>query len=99
MRKVISALVLNVQVLQNFTFQCTKFTYQKYLAAVFFTLFFALDSLAQVTAGYTWVSGDNKIPGMPVYGTKGVADPANILGGRIGANSWTDKNGMIWVFG
>lgn len=35
-----------------------------------------------------------------VYGTKGVPAPTNYPGGRgYGAATWTDQNGMLWVWG
>ena len=34
-----------------------------------------------------------------VYGTRGVAAPANIPGARSGAVSWTDSRGNVWLFG
>ena len=34
-----------------------------------------------------------------VYGTKGVAAPANVPGGRWGGQTWTDDSGNLWLFG
>jgi acid phosphatase type 7 len=34
-----------------------------------------------------------------IYGTKGVPDPENSPGKRIGAASCTDQNGVMWLFG
>lgn len=34
-----------------------------------------------------------------IYGTKGIPDPENSPGKRIGAASCTDKNGVMWLFG
>jgi N-acetylneuraminic acid mutarotase len=53
---------------------------------------------------WTWESGSNTVPaaygGQPgVYGTLGVAAPANIPGGRYAAVSWTDSIGDLWLFG
>jgi N-acetylneuraminic acid mutarotase len=46
---------------------------------------------------WTWVSG---APGAPaVYGSLGVAATANLPGARIGAVSWTDTSGNLWLFG
>jgi PKD repeat protein len=48
---------------------------------------------------WTWMSGDN-IPNQPgVYGIRGVADPANIPGGRWCYTSWKDNSGNLWLFG
>lgn len=66
---------------------------------------------ANSTAGeWTWVGGSNTVPpsnnpfggssGQPgVYGTLGVAAPANIPGGRQSGVSWTDPSGNFWLFG
>jgi N-acetylneuraminic acid mutarotase len=53
---------------------------------------------------WTWVSGSkaeppNSINPDGVYGTRGVADPSNIPGGRYGAVSWIDSRGKLWLFG
>ena len=43
---------------------------------------------------------DNGEKGQPgVYGTQGQPSAANIPGGRLGAVSWTDKDGNFWLFG
>ena len=34
-----------------------------------------------------------------VYGTKGIASPINVPGGRTGAVSWKDSSGNLWLFG
>ena len=49
---------------------------------------------------WTWVNGSNVqyTPSVFAYGTLGVADPANIPPGRMGAVGWTDKNGNLWLF-
>jgi N-acetylneuraminic acid mutarotase len=53
---------------------------------------------------WTWVDGGNTVPAAGngragVYGTLGAPAQANIPGGRWGANSWTDQNGNLWLFG
>jgi N-acetylneuraminic acid mutarotase len=53
---------------------------------------------------WTWVDGSSTVPAAGkgqtgVYGTLGSAATANIPGGRWGANSWTDQNGNLWLFG
>jgi hypothetical protein len=45
---------------------------------------------------WTWVSGGT-LPG--VYGTRGVPDAANLPPGRMGAVSWVDASGNLWLFG
>jgi N-acetylneuraminic acid mutarotase len=59
------------------------------------------------TGEWTWMGGssvltqhDNAEYGQPgVYGTQGQPSAANIPGGRLGAVSWTDKDGNFWLFG
>ena len=57
---------------------------------------------------WTWISGlstlrcnssncSNNPPG--VYGTLGTAAAGNLPGGRVGASSWTDSSGAVWIFG
>ncbi len=49
---------------------------------------------------WIWVSGTDTPPSEPgVYGTKGVAAPTNVPGGREGAVSWRDSGGNLWLFG
>jgi N-acetylneuraminic acid mutarotase len=56
------------------------------------------------THEWDWIDGSSSVPavdkGQPgVYGALGVPDAANTPGGRWGANSWTDINGNLWLFG
>ncbi len=55
------------------------------------------------TKQWTWISGSSTggpSGGQPgVYGTLGVASTSNVPGGRIGAISWIDHNGNLWLFG
>jgi len=37
--------------------------------------------------------------GLPAYGIRGVASPANLPGGRHWASSWMDLSGDFWLFG
>jgi N-acetylneuraminic acid mutarotase len=48
---------------------------------------------------WTWVKGDNTVNQPAVYGTQGVASPANKPGGRGRAMGWTDNQGNLWMFG
>jgi N-acetylneuraminic acid mutarotase len=48
---------------------------------------------------WAWIKGDNNISGTGIYGTKGVADPANKPGGRNRAAGWVDAANTIWLFG
>jgi N-acetylneuraminic acid mutarotase len=51
------------------------------------------------TREWTWVSGSNSVNQAGTYGTKGVADPLNVPGARMGAVSWLDPDGNLWIFG
>jgi N-acetylneuraminic acid mutarotase len=48
---------------------------------------------------WTWVSGANTVNQAGVYGTQGTAAPSNVPGARVGAISWTDSSGNLWLFG
>ncbi len=51
------------------------------------------------TKNWVWLKGDSiaNVPG--VYGTIGIANPANKPGARSGSVTWKDKDGNIWLFG
>jgi hypothetical protein len=51
------------------------------------------------TGQWTWMSGDNTVNSLGVYGTKGTAAAANKPGARYGQTSWTDASGNFWLFG
>ncbi len=63
------------------------------------------------TGIWTWIGGSSKLPsrcvtstnggcGWPgVYGTKGTPAASNLPGSRVGAATWTDKSGNLWLFG
>jgi N-acetylneuraminic acid mutarotase len=48
---------------------------------------------------WTWVSGSDMVDQPGVFGTKGVADPANVPGAKTGAVPWIDLDGDLWLFG
>lgn len=48
---------------------------------------------------WTWISGNNTVNQPGTYGTKGVANAANIPGSREDAASWVDGSGNAWLFG
>jgi N-acetylneuraminic acid mutarotase len=62
-----------------------------------------------LTGEWTWQSPNSTVPNClssttpcgqtGVYGSIGVAASANFPGGRIGASTWTDQNGNLWLFG
>jgi N-acetylneuraminic acid mutarotase len=51
------------------------------------------------TNEWTWISGDNTVNQPGVYGTKRVPSTTNKPGARLGAISWTDAGGNLWLFG
>jgi len=55
------------------------------------------------TNQWTWVSGKATVPlasgNTGIYGTIGVADPANTPGSRYQAQTWTGKDGRFWLYG
>ncbi len=48
---------------------------------------------------WTWTSGSLTSGATGFYGTKSVSSPYNKPTGRFGANSYTDKDGNLWLFG
>jgi DNA-binding beta-propeller fold protein YncE/N-acetylneuraminic acid mutarotase len=58
-------------------------------------------------AAWVWMGGSNALIAQSnqrygvqgVYGSPGVAAPANVPGGRSETGSWTDKQGNFWLFG
>src|SRR5512140_1948944 len=51
---------------------------------------------------WTWAGGPDRIAEVErvgVYGTKGVAAPANVPGARYGSTTWADASGNFWLFG
>lgn len=83
------------------------------LSAVGVGLFMSLltyePALAQSTAPneWTWMGGSSTAPPLGsgaygqsgVYGTLGTPAPGNIPGARVGAATWTDQSGYLWLFG
>jgi len=61
----------------------------------------SLSAAAQTTAPNQWAwMGGSQVPYDPgVYGTLGVFAAANIPGSRLGAATWTDNKGHLWLFG
>jgi gliding motility-associated-like protein len=53
------------------------------------------------TENFEWtkVKGGVGDPPPFSYGTKGVSSPANLIPGKLGSCLWTDKNGVLYVFG
>lgn len=51
------------------------------------------------TGQWTWVSGDNTVNNVGVYGVKGTAAAANKPGNRNSQSGWKDASGNFWIFG
>jgi N-acetylneuraminic acid mutarotase len=51
------------------------------------------------TGNWTWMKGVSTKNPLATYGTMGTPAAANTPGGRIGAVSWTDTSGALWLFG
>ena len=59
------------------------------------------------TKEWVWLAGSDSAtcwltepcPSTTVFGTKGVPAATNTPGNRAAASSWTDKNGIFWLFG
>jgi hypothetical protein len=52
-----------------------------------------------VTGEWTWVSGSSTANALGSYGMQGVAASSNEPGARYGTVSWTDKSGILWLYG
>ena len=48
---------------------------------------------------WTWMSGSNQCWQVGIYGTKGIAEPANAPGTRSDASGWIDDSDHLWLFG
>ena len=48
---------------------------------------------------WTWVSGSLYYNQYGTYGTQGVPVPGNMPGGKLGASSFRDNQGNLWLFG
>jgi uncharacterized repeat protein (TIGR03803 family) len=60
---------------------------------------FTVTSSSSSNAEWAWVTGSNTGGGSGVYGSLGVSSASNVPGERVGATSWTDGNGNLWLFG
>lgn len=52
-----------------------------------------------LTGQWTWMGGSNTLNPKGVYGTRGVANAANIPSGRRDCVGWTDAAGNFWLYG
>jgi len=62
-------------------------------------LFNDLWQFSPATGLWTWMSGANTPPAAGVYGTLGIASPANVPQARQSAVAWADGSGNLWLFG
>jgi len=51
------------------------------------------------TEQWTWIAGNNIVNQIGIYGTQGVASPANVPGGGNGGLTWVDSTGRLLLFG
>jgi hypothetical protein len=59
----------------------------------------ALNDLWKYSAGqWTWIGGSNVSDQKGKYGTQGTPAAGNIPGARVGAVSWVDAAGNVWLF-
>jgi N-acetylneuraminic acid mutarotase len=59
-----------------------------------------LNDLWKYSGGqWTWMSGSDIADQAGTYGTLGTPAPSNVPGARLGAVSWTDATGNLWLFG
>lgn len=56
-------------------------------------------TFSPATLEWAWVAGGDSIHQPGIYGTKGLADPSNVIGSRYDAATWLDPLGKVWVFG
>lgn len=62
-------------------------------------LFNDLWQFSPATGLWTWMSGANTPAAAGVYGTLGIAAPANVPSARQSAVAWADGAGNLWLFG
>ena len=51
------------------------------------------------TQQWVWMSGTDTVNGTATYGSLHAPAPANVPGARVGAVTWTDHAGHLWMFG
>jgi hypothetical protein len=60
---------------------------------------FTVTSSSSASGEWAWVTGSSTGGASGVYGSLGVPSASNVPGERVGATSWTDGNGNLWLFG
>ena len=48
---------------------------------------------------WTWVSGSSAANASGIYGIQGISSARNVPGARMGAVSWHDSSGNLWLYG
>ncbi len=48
---------------------------------------------------WTWIKGSDSANAIPVYGSTGFSDPANVPGARRGMVAWRESHGGVWLYG
>jgi len=66
---------------------------------IFLFLFFASSFLHAQNGTWTWMKGSPSANGGAVWGTQGVASPANTPPAVYEPCEWTDLQGNLWIFG
>lgn len=59
----------------------------------------AVAQVASAQNQWAWMHGDKSPNVISNYGTQGAGAVNNIPGSRIGAATWTDNDGNLWMFG
>ena len=60
---------------------------------------FTVTSNSSANDEWTWMSGSSTRGATGVYGSLGVPSASNIPGERVGAVTWIDSHGNLWLFG
>jgi uncharacterized repeat protein (TIGR03803 family) len=60
---------------------------------------FTVTSSSSSSSQWAWVGGSSTGGASGIYGSLGVPSGSNAPGERVGATSWTDGNGNLWLFG
>lgn len=48
---------------------------------------------------WSWEAGVRRAPAPGRWGTKGIADPANVPSGRVRSALWVGSDGTVWLYG
>ncbi|HYV90953.1 MAG TPA: T9SS type A sorting domain-containing protein [Chitinophagales bacterium] len=69
----------------------------KFFSALFFLIIISLTSFSQ-SGQWAWMKGDTIDYAAPVWGTKGVGDPANTPAPKYSYYHWQDTAGNFWIY-